>query len=97
VTGVDSTATKDAKNHMIIENNKKHKLREADPTPRKTVLRQAPSSDHKYSMKITIFLGLDNHFYLSKNDVSTTVIIQVKNQKPISVDKKAWKQETLIL
>ncbi len=51
---------------MIIENFKKLKLREADPTPQKTVSRQAPLSNHKCSMKITIFLGLDNHFYLSK-------------------------------
>ncbi len=52
---------------MICENYKKRKLRETDPTPRKTVSRQAPSINQKCSMTITIFLGLDNHFYLSKS------------------------------
>ncbi len=66
MTGVDAMATKEAKNHMIYENYKKRKLRETDPTPRKTVSRQAPSINTKWSMTITIFLGLDNHFYLSK-------------------------------
>jgi hypothetical protein len=67
VTGVDAMATKEVKNHMICENYKKHKLKETDPTPRKTVSRQAPSINQKCSTTITIFLGLDNHFYLSKN------------------------------
>jgi hypothetical protein len=66
VTGVDAMATKEAKNCMISENYKKHKLRETDPTPRKTVSRQAPLSNQKCSMPITIFPGLDNHFHLSK-------------------------------
>jgi hypothetical protein len=65
VTGVDAITTKEAKICMICENYKKRKLRETDPTPRKTVLRQAPSIDQKCSMTITIFLGLDNHFYSS--------------------------------
>jgi hypothetical protein len=60
-------ATKEVKNCMICENYKKRKLRENDWTPQKTVLRQAPSINQKCSMTITIFLGLDNHFYLSKN------------------------------
>jgi hypothetical protein len=64
--GLDAMATKEAENCMISENYKKPKLRETDPTPRKTVSRQAPSSNKKCSMTITIFLGLDNHFYLSK-------------------------------
>jgi hypothetical protein len=67
VTGVDAMATKEVKNHMICENYKKPKLRETDPTKQKTVSRQAPSINQKCSMTITIFLGLDNHFYLSKN------------------------------
>ncbi len=66
MTGVDAMATKEAKNCMISENYKKHKLRETDPTSWKTDSRQAPLSDQKCSMTITIFLGLDNHFYLSK-------------------------------
>ncbi len=65
--GVDAMATKEVKNCMICENHKKRKLRETDQTPRKTVSRQAPSINQKFSMTITIFLGLDNHFYLSKN------------------------------
>jgi hypothetical protein len=52
---------------MIWGNYKKRKLRETDWTPWKTVSRQAPSINQKCSMTITIFLGLDNHFYLSKN------------------------------
>ncbi len=52
---------------MICENYKKRKLRETDPTAQKTVLRGAPSINQKCSMTITIFLGLDNHFYLFKN------------------------------
>ncbi len=52
---------------MLCENYKKCKLRETDQTPWKTVSRQAPSINQKFSMTITIFLGLDNHFYLSKN------------------------------
>jgi hypothetical protein len=67
VTGVDAMATKEVKNRMICENYKKRKLRENDPTSRKTVSRRAPSINQKCSMTITIFLGLDNHFYLSKN------------------------------
>ncbi len=59
-------ATKEAKNCMICENYKKPKLRETDPTPRKTMSRRAPSINQKCSMTITILLGLDNHFYLSK-------------------------------
>ncbi len=39
MTGADSMATKDAKNCMMIENIKKRKLREADPTPQKSVSR----------------------------------------------------------
>jgi hypothetical protein len=66
-TGVDAMATKEVKNCMICENYKKHKLRETDWTPQKTVSRRAPSINQKCSMTITIFLGLDNHFYLSKN------------------------------
>ena len=66
-TGVDTMATKEVKNCMICENYKKCKLRETDWTQRKTVLRQAPSINQKCSMTIIIFLGLDNHFYLSKN------------------------------
>jgi hypothetical protein len=38
-TGVHAMATKEVKNHMICENYKKHKLRETDWTPQKTVLR----------------------------------------------------------
>ncbi len=60
-------ATKEVKNRMICENYKKHKLRETDRTPLKTVSRRAPPINQKCSMTITIFLGLDNHFYLSKN------------------------------
>jgi hypothetical protein len=60
-------ATKEVKNRMICENYKKCKLRETDRTPRKTVSRRAPSINQKCSMTITIFLGLDNHLYLSKN------------------------------
>jgi hypothetical protein len=60
-------ATKEVKNCMICENYKKRKLRETDWTPRKPVSRQAPSIIKKCSMTITIFLGLDKHFYLSKN------------------------------
>jgi hypothetical protein len=56
-TGVDAMATKEVKNRMICENYKKHKLRETDWTPRKTVSRQAPSINQKCSMKITLFLG----------------------------------------
>jgi hypothetical protein len=65
-TGVDAMATKEVKNCMICENYKKRKLRETDSTPWKTVSRQAPSINQKCSMTITIFLGLDIHFYLSK-------------------------------
>ena len=47
MTGVDAIATKEAKNCMICENYKKRELRESDPTPRKTVSRQAPNdNDH---------------------------------------------------
>ncbi len=67
MTGVDGMATKEVKNCMICENYKKRKLRETDPTPRKTVLRQAPSINQECSTTISIFLGLYNHFYLSKN------------------------------
>ncbi len=67
MTGVDAMATKEAKNCMISDNYKKRKLRETYPAPWKPVSRQAPLSDQKCSMIITIFLGLDNHFYLSKN------------------------------
>ncbi len=66
-TGVDAMATKEVKDCMICENYKKRKLRETDWTPWKTVSRQAPSINQKCSMTITIFLGLDNHFYLFKN------------------------------
>ena len=51
---------------MICEKYKKRKLRETDLTTWKTVSRRAPSINQKCSMTITIFLGLDNHFYLSK-------------------------------
>ncbi len=60
-------ATKEVKNCMICKNYKKRKLRETDWTPRKTVSRRAPSINQKCSMAITILLGLDNHFCLSKN------------------------------
>ncbi len=66
-TGVDAMATNEVKNHMICENYKKPKLRETDRTPQNTVSRQAPSINQKCSMTTTIFLGLDNHFYLSTN------------------------------
>ncbi len=59
-------ATKEANNCMISENYKKCKLKETDPTPWKTGSRQAPLSNPKCSMTITIFLVLDIHFYLSK-------------------------------
>jgi hypothetical protein len=52
---------------MICENYKKRKLRETHRTPRKTVSRRAPSINQKCSMTMTIFLGLDNHFYLPQN------------------------------
>jgi hypothetical protein len=67
VTGVDAMATKEVKNHMTCENYKKRKLRETDPTPRKTVLRQTPAIDQKCLTTVTMILGLDNHFYLSKS------------------------------
>jgi hypothetical protein len=69
-TGVDAIATKEVKNRMICKNYKKRKLRETDQTPRKTMSRRAPSINQKCSMTITIFLGLDNHFYLSKKIMS---------------------------
>jgi len=65
-TGVDAMASKEVKNCMISENYKKHKLRASDWTQQKTVSRQAHSINQTCSMTITIFLGLDNHFYLSK-------------------------------
>jgi hypothetical protein len=65
---VDSMATKEAKKWMKTEQYKKLKLEATLQTPQKqTVSRQAPSSDRKCSMKIRIFIGLDNHSYLSKN------------------------------
>jgi hypothetical protein len=66
-TGVDAMATKEVKIRMICENFKKRKLRETDQTQQKTVSRRAPSINQKCSMTITIFLGLDNHFYLYKH------------------------------
>jgi hypothetical protein len=74
VTGVDAMVTKEVKNCMICENYKKRKLRETDQTPWKTVSRQAPSINKKCSMTITIFLGLDNHFYLSKKFMSQPLL-----------------------
>jgi hypothetical protein len=67
VTGVDAMATKEVENPVICKNYKKGKSKENDPTPQKTVSRQAPSINQKCSMTMTIFLGLDYHFYLSKN------------------------------
>jgi hypothetical protein len=66
-TGVDAMATKEVKKRMIFESYKKRKLVASDWTQQKTVFRQAPSINQKCSMTIIIFLGLDNHFYLSKN------------------------------
>jgi hypothetical protein len=60
-------ATKEAKKWMKTWESKKHKFKATIPTPQKTVSRQAPSSDIKCSMKIRIYQGLDNHFYLAKN------------------------------
>ncbi len=65
-TGVDAMATKEVKKCMIFGSYKKRKLVASNWTQQKTVLRQAPSINLKCSMTITIFLGLDNHFHLSK-------------------------------
>ncbi len=66
--GVDTMAPKDAKKHMNAEQNKKRKLQTtSEPSPCKTVSNCAPSSNHKCSMHIKIFVSANNLFYLSKS------------------------------
>ncbi len=61
-------APKDAMKCMKAEHNKKCKLQiTTDPTPHKTVSNRAPSLECKCSMKIKVFCGANNLFYLSKN------------------------------
>ena len=61
-------APKDAKKRMKAEQNKKHKLQTTtDPTPCKTVSNCTPSIHCNCSMQIKIFVGANNHFYLSKS------------------------------
>jgi hypothetical protein len=60
-------ANKEVKKHLIFESYKKRNLISSDCAQRKTVSRRARSIKEKCSMTLTIFLGLDNHFYLSKN------------------------------
>ena len=52
---------------MIFESNKKRNLISSDCAQWKTVSRRARFIKEKCSMTLTIFLGLDNPFYLSKN------------------------------
>ncbi len=66
-TGVDAMANKEVMKHLICESYKKRNLISSDCAQQKTVSRQARSIKEKCSMTLTIFLGLDNHFYLSKN------------------------------
>jgi hypothetical protein len=66
-TGVDAMANKEVKKHLNFESYKKRNLISSDCAQRKTVSRQARSIKEKCSMTLAIFLGLDNHFYLSNN------------------------------
>ncbi len=66
-TGVNAIANKEVKKHLIFESYKKSNSISSDCAQQKTVSRQARSIKEKCSMTLTIFLGLDNHFYLSKN------------------------------
>jgi hypothetical protein len=66
--GVDTMAPKDAKKHTKAEHNKKCKLQTTtELTPCKTVSYCTPSSSHKCSIHIKIFVGANNLFYLSKS------------------------------
>ncbi len=60
-------ANKEVKKRLIFESYKKRNLISSDCAQQKTVSRRAHSIKEKCSMTLTIFLGLDNHFYLSKN------------------------------
>ncbi len=66
-TGVDAMNNKKVKKHLIFESDKKRNLISSDCAQRKTVSRRARSIKEECLMTLTIFLGLDNHFYLSKN------------------------------
>ncbi len=59
-------ANKEVKKRLIFESYKKRNLISSDCAQQKTVSRRARSIKEKCSMTLTIFLGLDNHFYLSK-------------------------------
>ncbi len=60
-------ANMEVKKRLIFESYKKRNLISSDCAQRKTVSRRAGSIKEKCLMTFTIFLGLDNHFYLSKN------------------------------
>jgi hypothetical protein len=65
--GVDTMAPKEAKKRMKASEHNKRKLLQTNmgPTPRKTVSHRAPSIGLKCNMQIVIFLGNNNHFYIS--------------------------------
>ena len=62
--GTDAMASKDTQRKLISDN----KQRPRDPNvvdTRRTVSSRSPSTDRKCPMQIIIFLGQDDHFYLS--------------------------------
>jgi hypothetical protein len=59
-------SSKETLKKLINQNSSERKAQPPLFTPRKTVSLRATSSDKKCPMKIIIFLGQDNHFYLSK-------------------------------
>ena len=60
-------SSKEKLRKMIHQNSSEHKAQPPLFTPRKTVSSRATSSDKKCPMKIIIFLGQDDLFYLSKS------------------------------
>jgi hypothetical protein len=59
-------SSKETLRKMIHQNSSKRKAQPPLFTPRKTVSSRVTSSDKKCPMRIIIFLGQDNRFYLSK-------------------------------
>ena len=60
-------SSKETQRKLINQNSSECKAQPPRFVPRKTVSSRAPSSDKKCPMKIIIFLGQDDCFYLSKS------------------------------
>ncbi len=65
--GTNPMSSKETQRKLINQNSSERKAQPPRFVPRKTVSLRDPSSDKKCPMKIIIFLGQDDRFYLSKS------------------------------